>query len=137
MTHRIRYFFGKIYTCRHAEDGCSKLKKLITMLKNGLWEYMVIQLAAGEHPPINLKIRKNVTGQLWVVKGKLGSVEVKDCCIKVDIVLFGEFVKGRFESYRYIRCTFFQCVQNRHKNLTSSGSGIGLRAEADFPCNNK
>ena len=52
MTHRIRYFFGKIYTCRHVEDGWSKLKKLITMLKNGLWEYMVIQLAAGEHPPI-------------------------------------------------------------------------------------
>jgi len=27
-------------------------KNLITVLKNRLWEYIVVQLAAGEHPPI-------------------------------------------------------------------------------------
>ena len=36
-----------------------------------------------------------------------------------------------------IRYSFLQCVQDRHKKLTSSGSRVGLGAEADFPGNNK
>ena len=30
----------------------------ITILKSGLWEYIVVQLAAGEHPPITDRLRK-------------------------------------------------------------------------------
>ncbi len=33
-------------------------KNCITMLKNRLWEYIVVQLAAGEHPPITDRIHE-------------------------------------------------------------------------------
>ena len=35
-------------------------KNRITMLKNRLWEYIVVQLAAGEHQPITDRIPKNL-----------------------------------------------------------------------------
>ena len=44
--------------------------------------------------------------QLRVVEGLLGGVEAEDGLVWVDIGLFSNFIKGGFESSRYIGGSF-------------------------------
>jgi len=58
-------FLEKITPVGMSRTADLNSKKHITMLKTGLWEYIVAQLAAGEHPPITdrLQIRRDYTGK--------------------------------------------------------------------------